>query len=499
MSLQVYSIVFFVIFIAVLSGIAIWSGLRAKRRGSAGAAVEYYLAGRTTPWFVLAFAYITSSCSAGAFIGDVGVMGYMGFPYYWYLIAIVPAMVIPAVFLMRKMRLQAEKLGSLSIPEYLGDRYKSPALHLIIAILVVICYLFVLVSQFKGAAVLMQQFFGISFTNGLIIITVIICFFVIIGGLNSVAWTDFAQGIPMLVLAFVVLVASFIRVGGFSGAEAGLAKIDPKLVLIAEPDGPGALMNVKGIIGTFAFWFIAFVSQPYLCSHFLALPNVTRKTVGKFLLLSLVLALAFNAFCLVGLAGRVMFPNVEPDYLSATVVADILPPLLAAFCMIGFFCAILTTATSILLTIGQSIGRDIYSRINKKATPKQEVLVTRISVILIAMLIVFFNMVNPPKFLSLFMYMGLGGIGCCVGIPLIAAIASKRATREGALAAAISGPVVYLIMNVVVGENYLWACFVGLLVSAIMMLAVSALTRKNAIGDTVLEDTPAVASDSAKG
>ena len=73
-------------------------------------------------------------------------MSTVGWPYYWVVIAIVPGLIIPAVLLMPKMRQQAEKLGSLTIPEYLGQRYNSTALRLIIAGCN-ICFLYFSVSS----------------------------------------------------------------------------------------------------------------------------------------------------------------------------------------------------------------------------------------------------------------------------------------------------------------------------------------------------------------
>jgi len=478
MSLQVISIIYFVIFLLLLAFLAVWASKQTKK-GSKGADVEYYLGGRTTPWFVLAFSFVTSSISAGAFIGDPGMMSTIGWPYYWIVIAIVPGMVLPSIFLMRKMRIQAEELGSLTIPEYLGDHYKSPFLRLFIAVLVVFCYLFVLVAQFKGAAILLEKFTGVSFNIGLIVITVVVVFYVVTGGLRSVAWTDFAQGIPMIMLVIVVLVVSINKVGGFNNLDAGLAAINPNMIRVVESDSPNAIMNLGGIIGNFAFWFVIFISQPYLCSRFLAIPNVNRKTIGKFLLLSIFLAVIYNTFYLSGLTGRVLFPSAEADYISVTLVTELLSSPIAALMMVGFFGAILTTATSILLVVGQSIGRDIYAKsINKNATAEQEVIVTKIGIVVVAIFVMIFNWVRTPTLLSLFIYIGLSGLGSSIGVPLFAAIASPKSTKEGAITSAVVGPAVYLIVSYAMGYNYMIACFVALIVATICMVTISTIINK---------------------
>ena len=110
MSLQTLSVIFFVGFLTFVALVAFVSS-RNKGGQNQSADVEYYLGGRSTPTVVLAFSYVTSSISAACFMGDPGIMSTIGWSYYWVVIAIVPGLIIPAVLLMRKMRLQAEALG----------------------------------------------------------------------------------------------------------------------------------------------------------------------------------------------------------------------------------------------------------------------------------------------------------------------------------------------------------------------------------------------------
>ncbi len=475
MSLQMMSVLFFVAYLIFVTFVAWWSG---RKTSGEAADVDYYLGGHSTPIVVLAFSYVTSSVSATAFMGDPGIMSRIGWPYYWIVIAIIPSLILPAVLLMRRLRQQAGALGSLTIPEYLGQRFDSRALRLIIAGVISIFYIFPLVAQFKGGAILLESFTGISFDMGLVIITAIIIFYVIAGGLRSVAWTDFVQGFPMLIICMALLFVSLSAVGGFSGLEEKLAAIDPNMLLITEPsDKPDAQMTVSGIIGNFVFWCVIFVSQPYLCSKFLALPNVSRKTIGVFLITTLVLTVIYNSFYIAGLTGRVLFPDADPDHLTVTMAINLLPKGMAAMMMIGIFAAMMSTATSILLVIGQAIGRDFYSKtINPKATPEREVLVTRIAVTVVAIICMLFNYVNPPKLLSIFLYLGLSGIGSCIGVPLITGIISDKGTKQGAIASSITGPVAYMVFTYAIGINFWVSCLLAVLASALVMIVVSHFT-----------------------
>lgn len=477
MTLQELSIIFFFGFL-VFVGIVAYFSSKQKASG-VSADVEYYLGGHSTPTVVLAFSYVTSSISAACFMGDPGIMSTVGWPYYWVVIAIVPGLIIPAVLLMPKMRQQAEKLGSLTIPEYLGQRYNSTALRLIIAGVISVFYIFPLVAQFKGAAVLLESFTGISFNMGLAIITVVIIFYVIVGGLRSVAWTDFVQGLPMLVISIVLLVVSLNAVGGFSGLEEKLSQIDPNMLKVVQDEALDAQMSLSGVLGNFVFWCVIFISQPYLCSRFLAIPNVKRKTIGTFLITALILSVVYNSFYIAGLTGRVLFPDVKADYLTVTMAINLLPTAVAAFMMIGIFAAMMSTATSVLLVIGQAVGRDFYSKtINKNASPEKEVLVTRIAIVVVAFICFAFNYVDPPEFLSVVLYLGLSGIGSCIGIPLFAAIVSKKSTKEGAIVSSIVGPIAYIIFNYVVGFNFWFAGLIAIVVAAICMVVISVFINK---------------------
>lgn len=473
MNLHQVSVLFFVIFLLFISMVAILSS-RMKNKSGNSAEVEYYLGGMNTPAVVLAFSYVTSSVSAACFMGDPGIMSTVGWPYYWVVIAIVPSLIIPAVLLMPKMRIQAEKLGSLTIPEYLGDYYKSNVLRFIIAGVISVFYIFPLTGQFKGAAVLLEEFTGISFELGLFIITAITIFFVVSGGLRSVAWTDFVQGIPMLIISVILIVVSLNAVGGFNGLEEKLAQIDPAMLNVVQSESSDAQMSLSGVIGNFTFWCITFISQPYICSRFLAIPNVKRKTIGIFLITALILGTVYNSFYICGLTGRVLFPETDADHVTVVLAIQMLPQWAAALMMIGIFAAMMSTATSILLVVGQAVGRDLYSNsVNKKATSKEEIFVTRLAIIVVAVICFIFNLVNPPEFLSVVLYMGWSGIGTCIGVPLFFAIISKKSTKEGAVASSIAGPLAYLFFCYILKFNSWFSCFIAILISAIIMVGIS--------------------------
>lgn len=473
---RVIYIVYFVFFCLMMIGIGFW-GQKERKAGRDKSDVEYFLGGKVTPVIVMAMSYCAASVSAGSFIGDPALISTVGWPYYWFTVFSVPGLVIPGIFLIRKLRLQSEKYGSLTITDYIGARFQSDGIKLYMSVVMVICYLFMLVSQYKGAAILLEMYTGVSFNAGLVIMMVLVVFFVNMGGLRSVAWTSFWQGCFMVVLSLSLVLVSLIKIGGFTGLESSLAAKAPELLTIYHT-GENAVIPWYAIPCIFLFGFFVMFSQPYISSRYLGLESIDRKKIGTFLLITLVAGLIFNSMVMMGLAGRVFFPDAEADYLTITMSTTFFPPLISGIMMIGFFSAIISTASSILLVMGQSLGKDIFAQIYKRATPKQVVWVTQASVILIALFVLLFNYVKTPPLLQIFVLLSLTGVGSMLAMPLYAGVLWSKARREGVWCSAIAGPASYLIMTYVFDMS--WAVSMGLCVvpAAIGMFGVSALLNK---------------------
>lgn len=445
MSVQVYGRIYFVIFALILLGVAVWSN-RKKVSGSEGAAVEHFLGGKSTPLFVLAMSYCASAVSAGSFIGDPAYVSVVGWPYYWFTLSLVPGLVIPGLFIIRKMRLQCEKYNCMTVTEYIGVRYKSKFLQITLAVTMVLCYSMVMIAQFKGAAILLEKFTGLAFAPSLILIAFAVLLYTNIGGLRSVAWTDCLQGIMMCILAAVVVTGGLIAVGGIGGIETSLTAMGKgDMLKFAQP--LGSELDVIGIIGMAAFSFFVMFSQPYITSRYIALKDVSRKHVGQFLMISLVTGYLFNLMFINGLTGRVLFPDAAPDYISVTLASTIVPPFLSGFLMLGFFSAIVSTATSILLVISQSVGRDIYSLLAKKPKETTEVKLGNYVSVLVIALVILGNLYKTPEILQLVLLLGLSGVGVVISAPLYCGVLWDRSRREGAIASALVGAATIVGMN----------------------------------------------------
>ncbi len=102
-------------FVALVIGVSLF----ASRREETSA--DYFLAGRTLPWWLIGFSLIASNISTEHFVGMAGRGADIGLAiasYEW--MAAVTLVIVGTVFLPRFLR-----AGIYTIPQYLEVRYSS--------------------------------------------------------------------------------------------------------------------------------------------------------------------------------------------------------------------------------------------------------------------------------------------------------------------------------------------------------------------------------------
>jgi len=475
MKVETISIIYVVIFFAAILIISFWASKK-KAGGDKDTATEHFLGGKSVPFFVLAMSYVATFASAGTFMGDPAFTSIVGYPYLWFGIFLVPGCVLVGLLLIRKMRIQSEKMGCLTPIEYLGARYKSPFLRMFISITMICCFSLVLLAQTKAASILLNHFIGIPFNVALIINIIGLLIVCIAGGLRSVAYTDAVQGGLMVALCIILISAGLVATGGFAGVEAELSVQHPEMVQFIQP-GLFDELGVFGIIGLAIFSFCVMPSLPYLTARYMAMKDVTKKTVGKF---SIVALFASGLFCLMpinGLTGRVLFPNAEADYISVTLATGLLHPLISCGIMIGFLAAIISTASSVLLTVSQGVGRDILDQIKPGISLKTQVWAANVTCICVMIFCLVFNLTNPPPIFQLFNLIGQTGVGSAIFMPLFCGVLWKNSTKEGAIASAIVG-VVSTAIFAILPVGFPIAMGVPAVCAAITMFVVSYIVNK---------------------
>src|SRR5699024_12149833 len=156
--------------------------------------------------------------SGSTFMGMPGLAYAMGAPSLWYPLLYPVATVFGMLFFAKAIKEYGDRLGTRTIPEFIGNRYNSDVLRLVLAVISILL-IFYVISQLVAAATMFQIMMGIDYGTGIIITIVVIGIYVFLGGSHSDIMTDAVQGGLMLLIAITVVFCFLLGVGvdgGFS-------------------------------------------------------------------------------------------------------------------------------------------------------------------------------------------------------------------------------------------------------------------------------------------
>lgn len=405
---------------------------------------DFALGSRKIGPLIVAATMIATYGSASSYLGNPGLAYEYGWPMAWIWIGCVIGIVIPILFLGPRMRTISARLNTLTVPDFLGEIYESKFLQLIISLGILVFYTPMMVAQFKGVGVLFSTFFGSSFDWPIIVLGAILIIFSSKGGFVTVAWTDAAQSIFMAALMLFIVPASIYFVGGWSAMNEKLNAIDTALTGIFDP----VMYTPVTVFFMLIYYGLWQIGQPYMSIRLFALNDV--KSFRKVVIYVIIFTVVISGGMWAGFAGRILFPNLQQaDAVLPMFVSTYFPTYIGALVVIGVLSAVLTTVSSILHSVGTTVGYDLIQKcFHIELTDKQSLRVSQVSTLIIGGIAIIGSLMQTPEFLSILVYGALGGMGSLVVGPVIMAVFDQKATKEGAVTASLLGISVFVILLV---------------------------------------------------
>jgi SSS family solute:Na+ symporter len=470
-------IVFLVLFLALMTGIGIWGMKKTKTLG------DFFLGGRTLGPWVSAVAYGTSYFSAVIFIGFAGTQGWQfGLNALW--IALGNAVIGAGaawLVLARRTRRMTQNLDSMTMPEFLQERYGARHLKPLAASVIFFFLLPYSASVFKGLGHLFEKVFGIPYDIALLIMIAFTGIYLILGGYFAIAITDFIQGIIMFAGAAVMILVLSGKEGGYfamigKAAEAYQAHIPPA-------NQPTVLTIISLVFMTsFGTWGL-----PQMTQKFYAIKN--EKVISTAAVVTTVFALmiGFAAYS-AGAFSHVFFDlNTVPkdgagrilyDLIVPTLLTEHLPQALLALILLLVLSASMSTLSSLVLVSSSSVAIDLYpSALNTKTGKDRSVAMMRfLSAIFIV--ISYFISRFQISIIVYLMSLSWGVVSGSFAAPYILGLYSRRVTKAGAYAGLITGTAVMIALFFILGASRSpLAASIAIVVPFIVVPLVSAFTR----------------------
>ena len=197
----------FGLYFVILSAIGFWVG-RKEKNGSE----EYFLAGRSLPWYVVGTSYIASNISTEHFIGMIGaayIYGVCIAQWEWGNITSFSIL----IWLFIPFLLAAKVFTA---PEFMERRFNSFLRTSFAVVTVISNVVAFLAAVLYGGGLALHALFGWNLWFAITALAIVAGVWAIYGGLASVAWTDFFTMIVMLAGGIMVTVLGLYMISGES-------------------------------------------------------------------------------------------------------------------------------------------------------------------------------------------------------------------------------------------------------------------------------------------
>ncbi|XP_077970602.1 sodium/mannose cotransporter SLC5A10-like [Styela clava] len=521
-------IIVIVLYFIVTLAVGLWASRSSSRRSVKG----YFLAGRSMSWLPVGASLFASNIGTGHFIGLAGTGAANGIAigsFEWiapYLILLLGWVFLPVYV----------SCGVYTMPEYLRKRYGGQRLRIAMSVISMMLYVLTKIAvDIYAGALFIQLALGINMYLAIVSLLVVASVYTILGGLKAVIYTDTMQTVVMLIGGVLVMAMSFAKIGGYNVLEERYMNAIPKTTIdswgtsnsttcgVPRADSfhifrdavdsdlpwPGMLSGIF-LLGTWYWCTDQVIVQRALAS------NSIQHAKGGCVLAGFLKLIPMYIIVMTGMVSRVLFPDevacVEPSECERVcqnpegcsniaypkLVLEVLPTGLRGIMVAAMLSALMSSLTSIFSSTSTIFTLDIWTRIRKTATEKEQLIVGKITVVLlVAISILWIPILLTSAGGQLFIY--LQGIQSALGPPIFAiyfyGILFPRINEKGAfwgLIVGFSGGIIRLILDfshkappcgddeyrpaILFKINYLYVSSIVFAASTIVIFTVSYLT-----------------------
>lgn len=456
---------------------------------------DYFLGGRGLNGWVAALSAQASDMSGWLLMGLPGSIYALGTGQAWIAIGLFLGTVANWLFISKRLRRYTIVANnSLTLPEFLENRYhdKKRILLLISSVVIVIFFLVYTASALASGGKLFNTVFGVDYHVALAIGAGVILTYTFLGGFLAVCTTDFVQGTLMLIGLLVVPILAYGFVSGDFTANLAATGVnyDDYMSLFSNGGKPYSFVDILSQLA----WGLGYCGMPHILVRFMAVKS--ERELKKSSVIAIVwVFLSLVMACVIGVVGRAFLaPVVLDSAASESVFIELINrvfndklalPFIGGLFLCGILAAIMSTADSQLLVCASSVSKDIYKNVVEPKASDQTVLkVSRITVIVVAVA-AFFIAWDPNSSIMKLVSDAWAGLGSAFGPIVVCSLFWKRTNLAGAVAGILSGGLTVIIWDylpVVNGETIyaatgIYSLLVGFAVSIVCIVVFSLMTK----------------------
>ncbi|WP_423800486.1 sodium/proline symporter PutP [Neobacillus sp. SAB-20_R2A] len=452
---------------------------------------DYMLGGRSLGPAVTALSAGAADMSGWLLMGLPGGIYVTGLADAWIAVGLTIGAYLNWLLVAPRLRSYTQVANdSITIPSYLENRFKdnTKLLRIVSGIVILIFFTFYVSSGMVSGAVFFENSFGTSYHTGLYIVGGVVVAYTLFGGFLAVSYTDFIQGLMMLVALLLVPALGIFKTGGPAETFDTIRAIDPTLLDFFKGT------TTLGIISAMA-WGLGYFGQPHIIVRFMAIKTVketkSARRIGMSWMIISLIGTIFTGF--IGLAYfHQHTENVlkNPEAVFITLSQILFHPLFAGFALAAILAAIMSTISSQLIVTSSALVEDLYKVVvNKKASDKHLVFLGRMAVLIVAVVASALAFKQNSTILDLVAY-AWAGFGAAFGPVILLSLFWKKMTNWGALFGMIVGAVTVIVWkNTGLGDT-LYEIVPGFVFNLVVSVVISMITyKKNDVVEKEFEES----------
>jgi SSS family solute:Na+ symporter len=439
---------------------------------------DYMIAGRKIHPVVLALSYGATFISTSAIVGFGGVAGQLGMGVLWLTVLNIGVGILLAFIVFgKKTREIGHKLKAVTFPDLMGRRYESGFMRSATSLVIIIGMPLYTAAILIGGARFIETTLNLPYDTALMGFALIVAVYVILGGLIAVMYTDALQGAIMLVGMTLLIIFTYVFLGGV--VEANLA-LDALSSMVPESLAQGGMtgwasMPVLGspiwltLVTTIVLGVgIGVLAQPQLAVRFMTVKDtrsLNRAILigGPFILMMTGVAFTVGALTNVYFVQETGMLAVDAaggnvDSIIPLYINSAMPDSFVILFMLALLAAAMSTLSSLFHTMGTAVGHDLVVSMQRRQPTLRT---TQIGIIIMIVLSVVLAYAMPISIIAraTAMFMGL----CASAfLPAYAyALYSEKPLAYAAKVSLVTGAVVW----------FLWTAFVHLKESSALGLS----------------------------
>ncbi len=418
-----------------------------KSRVSTDSLEVYAVGNRSFSPLSVALSLAASITSAATFIINPGFIALYGLSAFIAFGVVMPFAIYAALIIfIKRFRKYGMDVKSISIADWVGKRYDSRPLKILFGFLSMLLITFIVLIC-VGMTKVVSKALDANELTILILIVVVVFTYMMIGGANTMVYTNSVQAILMIIVA-VLLLGSGSDILFKSGGEGflfQLDQIDTSLTATFNEQSP-LFRDFFEVVVCNTLVGIAIVCQPHILTKSLLIKKDDQ--VNRFLLYTVVVLVLFFSVVLVGFYARLSFPdlmfNGAPLKMDGIVSAYVLhrfPVYVGIVVILGLLAAGLSTLEGLIQSIPTTITNDFIVPIGEmahlKTAPMKINKGVTVIVGILAIVLSYDQLVNPSLSVGIFAQNGVYAFFSAAFVPVFFGIFTKTRNKWIPIAASL--------------------------------------------------------------